>query len=99
MYRLYLNEHITRMLIVFISSQSLPVLSCLVLQGTILIAVNPLQKVADPDMSEFMNRSLDPEAPHPYAIAEVGWVDVSGVEKVLTETIKNRIADKLVFGF
>lgn len=50
------------------------VLSCLflVLQGTILIAVNPLQKVADPDMSEFMNRSLDPEAPHPYAIAEVG---------------------------
>lgn len=43
----------------------------LVLQGTILIAVNPLQKVADPEMSDFMNRSLDPEAPHPYAIAEV----------------------------
>lgn len=41
------------------------------LQGTILIAVNPLQKVADPEMSNFMNRSLDPESPHPYAIAEV----------------------------
>ena len=40
-------------------------------QGTILIAVNTLRKVADPDMSEFMNRSLDPESPHPYAIAEV----------------------------
>lgn len=40
-------------------------------QGTILIAVNPLRRVADPDMSEFMNRSLDPESPHPYAIAEV----------------------------
>ena len=47
------------------------------LQGTILIAVNPLQKVADPEMSDFMNRSLDPESPHPYAIAEVyhsGWL-------------------------
>lgn len=36
-----------------------------------MIAVNPLRKVADPEMSEYMNRSLDPEAPHPYAIAEV----------------------------
>lgn len=43
------------------------------LQGTILIAVNPLQKVVDPEMSDFMNRSLDPEAPHPYAIAEVSF--------------------------
>eukprot|EP00752_Nemacystus_decipiens_P009380 g8383.t1 len=41
--------------------------------GTILIAVNPLQKVADPEMSEFMNRSLDPEKPHPYAIAELSY--------------------------
>lgn len=40
-------------------------------QGTILIAVNPLRKVEDPEMSVYMNRSLDPEAPHPYAIAEV----------------------------
>lgn len=40
-------------------------------QGTILIAVNPLRKVDDPEMSEFMNRALDPESPHPYAIAEV----------------------------
>ncbi|CAM9285240.1 unnamed protein product, partial [Hapterophycus canaliculatus] len=41
--------------------------------GTILIAVNPLRKVADPEMSDFMNRSLDPEAPHPYAIAELSY--------------------------
>lgn len=41
------------------------------MQGTILIAVNPLRKVDDPEMSEFMNRALDPESPHPYAIAEV----------------------------
>ena len=33
--------------------------------------MNPLRKVADPEMSEFMNRALDPESPHPYAIAEV----------------------------
>lgn len=43
-------------------------------QGTILIAVNPLRKVEDPDMSEFMNRALDPESPHPYAIAEVSYL-------------------------
>lgn len=43
----------------------------LISQGTILIAVNPLRKVADPEMSTFMNHSLDPERPHPYAIAEV----------------------------
>eukprot|EP00904_Undaria_pinnatifida_P007215 jgi/Undpi1/3623/HiC_scaffold_16.g06993.m1 len=41
--------------------------------GTILIAVNPLRKVADPEMSEFMNRALDPESPHPYAIAELAY--------------------------
>eukprot|EP00903_Cladosiphon_okamuranus_P011080 g10459.t1 len=41
--------------------------------GTILIAVNPLRKVDDPEMSDFMNRSLDPEAPHPYAIAELSY--------------------------
>lgn len=40
-------------------------------QGTILIAVNPLCKVADPPMKEYMNRNLNPETPHPYAIAEV----------------------------
>lgn len=42
-------------------------------QGTILIAVNPLCKVADPPMKEYMNRNLNPEAPHPYAIAEVSF--------------------------
>lgn len=41
------------------------------LQGTVLIAVNPLRRIPNPDMSEFMDCSLDPEAPHPYAIAEV----------------------------
>ncbi|CAM9488990.1 unnamed protein product, partial [Ectocarpus sp. 13 AM-2016] len=41
--------------------------------GTILIAVNPLRRIPDPDVSEYMNRSLDPEAPHPYAIAELAY--------------------------
>lgn len=40
-------------------------------QGTILIAVNPLQPVPNPEMSEYMDKALNPEAPHPYAIAEV----------------------------
>lgn len=40
-------------------------------QGTILIALNPLRRVPNPDMSEYMDCSLNPEAPHPYAIAEV----------------------------
>lgn len=40
-------------------------------QGTILIAVNPLRNVPNPEMSEYMDRSLNPETPHPYAIAEV----------------------------
>ncbi|CAM9430839.1 unnamed protein product, partial [Hapterophycus canaliculatus] len=39
--------------------------------GTILIAVNPLRRLPDPEMGDFMDHSLDPEAPHPYAIAEV----------------------------
>lgn len=46
-------------------------------QGTILIAVNPLRRIPNPDVSEYMNRSLDPEAPHPYAIAEVTCRSVS----------------------
>lgn len=40
-------------------------------QGAILIAVNPLQRVPGPEMSEYMDHPLNPEAPHPYAIAEV----------------------------
>ncbi|CAN0559189.1 unnamed protein product, partial [Ectocarpus sp. 12 AP-2014] len=39
----------------------------------ILIAVNPLRRIPDPDVSEYMNRSLDSEAPHPYAIAELAY--------------------------
>ena len=39
--------------------------------GTILICVNPLKAVEDPPMDNFVNRPLDPETPHPYAIAEV----------------------------
>ena len=46
-------------------------LSLFALQGTVLIAVNPLRRIPNPDMSEFMDCSLDSEAPHPYAIAEV----------------------------
>ncbi|CAM9665996.1 unnamed protein product [Ascophyllum nodosum] len=41
--------------------------------GTILIAVNPLRPLPDPDMSKFMDRPLDPESPHPYAIAELAY--------------------------
>lgn len=41
--------------------------------GTILIAVNPLRKVEDPRMEDYMNRSLNPETPHPYAIAELAY--------------------------
>ncbi|CAM9166452.1 unnamed protein product [Ascophyllum nodosum] len=41
--------------------------------GTILIAVNPLRKVPNPEMNDYMDRSLNPEAPHPYAIAELAY--------------------------
>lgn len=46
------------------------------MQGTILIAVNPLRRVPNPEMDEYMDRALNPEAPHPYAIAEVRHVTV-----------------------
>ncbi|CAM9895317.1 unnamed protein product, partial [Ectocarpus sp. 12 AP-2014] len=41
--------------------------------GTILLAVNPLKAVPQPPIEDFMNRSLDPERPHPYAIAELSY--------------------------
>ncbi|CAM9142326.1 unnamed protein product [Ectocarpus sp. 6 AP-2014] len=41
--------------------------------GTILIAVNPLRRVPNPEMADFMDRSLNPETPHPYAIAELAY--------------------------
>ncbi|CAM9208802.1 unnamed protein product [Ascophyllum nodosum] len=41
--------------------------------GTVLIAVNPLRKISDPSMDAYMNRPLDPETPHPYAIAELAY--------------------------
>lgn len=41
------------------------------LQGTILIAVNPLRPIPDPSADEYVDRPLNPETPHPYAIAEV----------------------------
>eukprot|EP00903_Cladosiphon_okamuranus_P011132 g10508.t1 len=41
--------------------------------GTILIAVNPLQRVSNPDMADYMDRPLNPETPHPYAIAELAY--------------------------
>lgn len=62
------------------------------LQGTILIAVNPLRKVEDPEMTTFMNHSLDPEQPHPYAIAEVRGTCCTS-NKVVRYKLKNK------FGF
>ncbi|CAM9621035.1 unnamed protein product, partial [Ectocarpus sp. 13 AM-2016] len=41
--------------------------------GTVLIAVNPLRRLEDPPMESFMNRPLNPETPHPYAIAELSY--------------------------
>lgn len=49
---------------------ALPIFSC-VCQGTILLAVNPLKAVPSPDIESFMDKPIDPEIPHPYAIAEV----------------------------
>ncbi|CAM9813342.1 unnamed protein product, partial [Sphacelaria rigidula] len=39
--------------------------------GNVLISVNPLRIGDNPDVSMFMDKPLDPESPHPYAIAEV----------------------------
>lgn len=56
----------------FLESVVLPNFPLLIhLQGTVLIAVNPLRPVPDPDIGECMDKSLNPDAPHPYAIAEV----------------------------
>lgn len=44
-------------------------------QGTILLAVNPLKAVPSPSIESFMEKPLDPETPHPYAIAEVCMCD------------------------
>ena len=41
--------------------------------GTVLVAVNPLRQTPDPRYSDYVDRPLDPEAPHPYAIAEFGY--------------------------
>ncbi|CAN0009897.1 unnamed protein product, partial [Phaeothamnion confervicola] len=41
--------------------------------GTLLIAVNPLKRLTDPPTSQFVDRPLDPESPHPYAIAELSY--------------------------
>ncbi|CAN0506815.1 unnamed protein product, partial [Ectocarpus sp. 12 AP-2014] len=51
--------------------------------------VNPLRKVADPEMSQYMNRSLDPEAPHPYAIAELSYhqMRLGGGRKAANQSI------------
>ncbi|CAM9410394.1 unnamed protein product, partial [Sphacelaria rigidula] len=42
-------------------------------QGTILLAVNPLKAVPSPSIESFMEKPLDPETPHPYAIAELSY--------------------------
>ncbi|CAM9539979.1 unnamed protein product, partial [Ectocarpus fasciculatus] len=41
--------------------------------GTILIAVNPLRRVPNPEMTAYMDCSVNPETPHPYAIAELAF--------------------------
>ena len=41
--------------------------------GLILIAVNPLQWYEQPAIERFAGRSLDPDLPHPYAIAGVTY--------------------------
>ncbi|CAM9355556.1 unnamed protein product [Discosporangium mesarthrocarpum] len=41
--------------------------------GTILIAVNPLRATKSPEMSVYMDRPLNPDSPHPYAIAELAY--------------------------
>mmetsp|Transcript_9767 Transcript_9767/g.14692 ORF Transcript_9767/g.14692 Transcript_9767/m.14692 type:complete len:1438 (-) Transcript_9767:159-4472(-) len=41
--------------------------------GTLLICVNPLRRVPDPSLEEFKDRPLNPELPHPYAIAELAY--------------------------
>eukprot|EP00903_Cladosiphon_okamuranus_P015046 g13919.t2 len=41
--------------------------------GTILLAVNPLKAVPEPPLEDFMDRTLDPERPHPFAIAELSY--------------------------
>eukprot|EP00903_Cladosiphon_okamuranus_P006316 g6191.t2 len=41
--------------------------------GTVLVAVNPLRKVPDPEMGEYVNRPANPDTPHPYAIAELAY--------------------------
>ena len=50
------------------------VLLFFVLKGTILLAVNPLKSVPIPSIEDFKDQSLDPEMPHPYAIAEVCYL-------------------------
>ena len=42
-------------------------------KGTILLAVNPLKAVPTPSIEDFKDHPLDPEMPHPYAIAEVWY--------------------------
>lgn len=69
------------------------------MQGTILIAVNPLRRVPNPEMSEYMDRPLNPDAPHPYAIAEVCHVAVFVTKRrsidVLYSTTRTRLGTTL----
>lgn len=41
--------------------------------GTILICVNPLEKLQDPPSETFIDMPLNPQEPHPYAIAELAY--------------------------
>lgn len=43
----------------------------LALQGHVLISVNPLRIADEPEVNDYVDQPLNPETPHPYAIAEV----------------------------
>lgn len=45
--------------------------------GTVLVAVNPLRRIPGPEMDSFRGASLNPEAPHPYALAENAFQQMS----------------------
>lgn len=46
--------------------------------NTVLVAVNPLRVLTNqPNFSDYVDSSFDPERPHPYAIAEVRPVRVA----------------------
>lgn len=66
-------------------------------QGTILIAVNPLRRVPNPEMNEFIDHPLNPGAPHPYAIAEVCFAICVFYLVLLRDLLKQELSRKVPF--